>query len=201
MPLAPHRCPRCWFPAPGCLCPSIPALRTRVEVVFLRHASERDRLTNTGHWAALALSGSAVLEQGAPEAPLDGSVLALPGTWVLYPSPHPPPPGTPPPRRLVVPDGTWAQARRMMQRIPALRALPRLPLPPRDAQRLRRPIAGGMSTIEAVAEALAALGEHDAAAGIERLHRAGVALATSLRGFPGRPSRPRPERVRAQGAR
>jgi DTW domain-containing protein YfiP len=156
-----------------------------VEVVFLRHASERDRLSNTGHWASLALPGSAVLEQGLPGAPLDASALAVPGTWVLFPSPHPPPRGAAPPRRLVVPDGTWPQARRMMQRVPELRALPRLPLPPAPpAPRLRRPMAGGMSTLEALAAALRQLGEPDAAAGLEALLAAGVELATRLRGTP-----------------
>ncbi len=184
MPLAPHRCRRCRFPVPGCLCPAVPRVRTRVEVVFLRHASERDRLTNTGHWAALALEGSAVLEQGLPNVPVDASALAVPGTWVLFPSPHAPPPGLPPPRRLVVPDGTWPQARRMMQRIPELRALPRLPLPPAPAAlRLRRPVAGGMSTLEAVAAALRTLGEPDAAARLDALLAAGVELATALRGM------------------
>jgi DTW domain-containing protein YfiP len=155
-----------------------------VEVIFLRHASERDRLTNTGHWAALALEGSAVLEQGTPGVPLDGSALAAPGTWVLYPSPHAPSAAVPPPTRLVVPDGTWPQARRMLQRIPELRALPRLALPSaRPALRLRRPAAGGMSTLEAVAAALRALGEADAAARLDALLAAGVALASRLRGL------------------
>jgi DTW domain-containing protein YfiP len=156
-----------------------------VELVFLRHASERDRLSNTGHWASLALEGSRVLEQGAPGEPLDAAGLAAPGTWVLFPSPHPPAPGTPPPRRLVVPDATWPQARHMMHRVPALRALPRLPLPPApQAHRLRRSVRGGMSTLEAVAAALRALGEPGPAAELDRLLAAGVALATRLRGFP-----------------
>lgn len=185
MPLDAHRCPRCRFPAPACLCPAVPRVQTRVEVVFLRHASERDRLTNTGHWATLALEGSTLVEQGLPGAPVDASALCAPGTWVLFPSPHAPPPGTPPPRRLVVPDGTWPQARRMVQRVPELRALPRLPLPPAPpAPRLRRPVAGGMSTLEALAAALRTLGEPDAAARLDALLAAGVELATRLRGSP-----------------
>jgi DTW domain-containing protein YfiP len=185
VPLAAHRCPLCRFPAPGCLCPAVPRVRTRIEVLFVRHASERDRLTNTGHWAALALEGSTVLEQGAPGAPLDASALAAPGTWALFPSPHGPAPGAAPPRRLVVPDGTWAQARRMMQRVPELRALPRLPLPPAPpALRLRRPVPGGMSTLEALAAALRMLGEPEPAARLDALLAAGVELATRLRGTP-----------------
>jgi DTW domain-containing protein len=172
-------------------------------VVFLRHASERDRLSNTGHWAALALAGSAVVEQGVPNAPLDTAGLAGPGTWLLYPSPHPPPAGSGPPRRLVVPDGTWPQARRMVQRVPQLWALPRLSLPsPAVVPRLRRPLAGGMSTLEAVAAALRSLGEESAAAGLETLLADGVALATRLRGTPERlDSGPRTGSRRAAGAR
>jgi DTW domain-containing protein YfiP len=186
VPLAPHRCARCRFPRPGCLCPAVPRLATGVEVVFLRHASERGRLTNTGHWAALALEGSRVLEQGVPGERLDVSGLAAPGTWLLYPSPHPPPPAAARPRRIVVPDGTWAQARRIVQRVPALRALPRLALPaPGAAAGLRRPAAGGMSTLEAIAAALRAVGEPAAAAGLDALLAEGVALATRLRGAPG----------------
>jgi DTW domain-containing protein YfiP len=156
-------------------------------VVFLRHASERDRLTNTGHWAALALEGSAVLEHGAPGEPLDASGLDMPGAWVLFPSPHPPPPDAAPPRRLVVPDGTWAQARRIVQRVPQLRTLPRLAVAAAPgALRLRRPlVAGGMSTIEAVAAGLRALGDVEAADALDALHTDGVTLATRLRGVPG----------------
>jgi DTW domain-containing protein YfiP len=71
----------------------------------------------------------------------------------------------------------------MVQRIPELRALPRLPLPPAPpALRLRRPVAGGMSTLEAVAAALRTLGEEDAADRLDALLAAGVELATALRG-------------------
>jgi tRNA-uridine aminocarboxypropyltransferase len=159
----------------------VPALRTGIEFVFVRHASERTRLTNTGHWAALALEGSAVVEQGVPGVPLDLAPLAVDGGWALFPGPAAPPPLARP-RRIVVPDGTWAQARRIMQRVPALRTLPRLSLaPPPAATRLRRPtVAGGMSTLEAVAAALRALGEPDAASRLDDLLDAGVALVARL---------------------
>jgi DTW domain-containing protein YfiP len=171
----------------------VPRIETGVEVVFLRHYSERDRLTNTGNWASLALASSRVLEQGVPGEPLDASELDAPGTWLLYPSPHPPPPGTPPPRRLVVPDATWAQARRIVHRVPAIQRLPRLPLPPSAGgvatPAPRRPPRrgvglGGLSTVEAVAAALRVLGEADAAERLLRLHADGVALVNRLRGVP-----------------
>jgi DTW domain-containing protein YfiP len=174
---------------PGCLCPAVPALRIGIEFVFVRHASERTRLTNTGHWAALALEGSAVVEQGVPGAPLDLAPLAVDGGYALFPGPPAPPPLARP-RRIVVPDGTWAQARRIMQRVPALRTLPRFPLEaPRAATRLRRPtVAGGMSTLEAVAAALRALGEPEAASRLDALLDAGIALVARLGRRPSGPA-------------
>jgi DTW domain-containing protein YfiP len=180
------RCPRCLFRPEQCLCPEIPALAPRTRFVVLRHASERTRATNSARWAALAL-GCPVLDHGAPGAPLDDAALAEEGTWVLFPGGAAAPPATPP-RRVIVLDGSWSQARRMIQRIPALRELPRLSLPAApapDLPRLRRPtIAGGMSTIEAMARALALLGEPEAAAAIDRVHAAALARAWALRGLP-----------------
>jgi DTW domain-containing protein YfiP len=93
----------------------------------------------------------------------------------------------PPPDTLVVLDGSWAQARRMLQRIAPLRTMPRLSLPVRDAERLRRPtVAGGMSTLEAIAAALALLGDAEAARGLEALHRLAVSRGLRLRWAPGK---------------
>lgn len=179
------RCPRCLLPPAHCLCPEVPRLRTRVDVLLLRHASERSRPTNTARWAALALADARLLDYGLPSEPIDESPLREPGTWVLFPGPHRSPPPEVPPRRLVVLDGTWAQARRMLQRLPALRTLPRLSLPAPARPRLRRPtVAGGMSTLEALAGALALLGEPDAARSLERLHHAALVRVRQMRGAP-----------------
>jgi DTW domain-containing protein YfiP len=62
-----------------------------------------------------------------------------------------------PPRTLLVLDGSWPQARRMAQRIPALRGLPRLalPAPATRVERMRTPPrADGLATLEAIARAL-----------------------------------------------
>jgi DTW domain-containing protein YfiP len=58
--------------------------------------------------------------------------------------------------QLLVLDGTWAQARRMLYRVEALRDLPRLSLPVTSAlpHIRRQPRAGAMSTFEAIARAL-----------------------------------------------
>jgi len=179
------RCPGCLFRPEDCLCPEIPRLRPPVPFLVLRHASEIRRTTNSGRWAAQALSAP-VLDYGRAGAEtLDEEPLRAPGTWVLFPAPSPTPPSAGRPRRLVVLDASWSQARRMLQRVPALRAMPRLSLAAPPAERLRAPtVEGGMSTLEAVARALDWLGRPSDAARLDALMAAAVARQRRLRGQP-----------------
>jgi DTW domain-containing protein len=155
-----RRCPACLFRPEDCLCGEIPRIAPPVEFLLLRHASEVGRSTNSGRWAALALGAPIVEYGGDGGRPLDQAPLRQPGTWVLFPSARITPRPAPRPDRLVVLDASWSQARRMLQRVPALRHLPRLSLPaPPVRERLRAPtVAGGMSTLEAMARALEWLG-------------------------------------------
>ena len=90
-------------------------------------------------------------------------VVAAPGTALLYPGPGSVPAGEvpSPPAHLVVIDGTWLQADRMLRDNPSLAALPRVGLAhDREsgyAGLRREPAPGHLSTIEAVALALGAL--------------------------------------------
>jgi len=177
-----RRCPRCLFPPASCLCPEIPRLETATRVVFIRHAAERTRTTNTARWAALALARSEVLEHAVAGAPLDPSRIGDAGAAVLFPSRGARSVSSRRPETLVVLDGTWAQARRMLQRIPLLWSMPRISLPGQPGERLRRPtVADGMSTIEAVAAALDLLGDSAAARALEEVHRRAVARGRALR--------------------
>jgi DTW domain-containing protein YfiP len=76
------------------------------------------------------------------------------------------------PVRLVVPDGSWRQARRIIQRIPRLDQLPRMSVPPApEKRRLRRPPhEEGLSTLEAIARALAVLEGEAVAEPLEALY-------------------------------
>lgn len=61
------------------------------------------------------------------------------------------------PLRLIVPDGTWRKASKILHCNPFLAALPRVTLPPglQSRYRLRRaPMAGALSTLEAIVGAL-----------------------------------------------
>jgi len=179
------RCPGCLFRPEDCLCPEIPRLVPPIPFLLLRHASEIRRTTNSGRWVAAALSAPVFDYGRAGDEPLDEAPLSAPGTWVLFPSPAPTPPSAGLPRRLVVLDASWSQARRMLQRVPALRSMPRLSLPAAPAERLRAPtVEGGMSTLEAVARALAWLGRPGDAARLDALMAEAVARQRRLRGQP-----------------
>src|SRR6266567_1561673 len=160
-----QRCPACFFRPEECLCPAcLPPAQTRTRFLLLRHVSERLRPTNTARWAALALSEARLVDYGARGALLDEAPLALPGTCVLWPGAAAP--LAAPPRQVVVVDASWSQARRMLQRIPALR---------------EPPGADGMSTLEAVARTLELLGEPAAAAKLDRIHALSVERGLRLR--------------------
>jgi DTW domain-containing protein YfiP len=182
------RCVRCAFPPDSCLCAHIPRLRTPWRFVILRHASEIPRMTNSGRWAALALEGAVIHDHardGVPSSEAALSALIGDSAALLFPSPHGevrPPEGL---RTVVVADATWSQARRMVQRLPPLRLLPRLSLPaPPDGPRMRQvPVAGGMSTLEAIAATLEVLGDLPGAASLRALHQLAVERTLRLKGM------------------
>lgn len=163
---------------------------TRTRVIVLRHFSETNRSSNSGRLAHLALPNSELVDHAVPGAPVDPARLAQPGTWLVFPEGEPwlaaP---APPPERIIVLDGTWAQARRMRQRAPGLRGLPVLRLPDAiaPAARLRAaPGPGLVSTIEAIARALRLLEGEAPAAALEQLFTIVVDQARAL----GRPLPP-----------
>jgi DTW domain-containing protein YfiP len=180
------RCPRCALRT--CLCAQIPTVATRTEVVIVRHVLERHKHSNSARWAALALPRCRIVDHGGREAPLDPSPLLAPDAWLVYPGATtgpPRPPGAP--RTLVFLDGSWAQTRRMLQRIPGLVRLPRLSLPPGPVRRrLRRAPAGGLATLEAVAAALGLVESEEAAAHLHELYALAVDLSFDEPGPTGR---------------
>ncbi len=151
------RCERCWQRQDSCICDSLTPLPTRTRLLILRHISERHRPSSTARLAALLLPSVHIVDYG--DGPLPD--LDLADSWLLFPDGAPLSAApTPPPAQLVILDGTWTQARRMRNRVSALATLPRFSLPPaaRPLPRLRRQTRPeGMSTLEAIARALALL--------------------------------------------
>jgi DTW domain-containing protein YfiP len=177
-------CTRCRLKR--CVCAVIPRVETRTRIVIVRHAAERAKMSNTAHFARMALPACELLEYGVADAPFDESALpADEGTYVLYPDENARPAAEVRPQRLVVLDGSWSQARRMRQRILALRGLPFVALPPPDRarERLRRQRhAHGMSTLEAIARAIAIFEGDERAAPLDHLHDAVVRACLALSG-------------------
>ncbi|QJP10846.1 tRNA-uridine aminocarboxypropyltransferase [Pseudomonas multiresinivorans] len=156
------RCPRCERPLNHCLCALIPRVDNRTRVLLLQHPSEVGHALNTARLAALGLA-NAELMVGDDFSGLDLSTwdawLLFPGESALVLSDLAARP-VDKPRLLVVPDGTWRKARKLLHLNPNLAALPRVVLPEglTSRYRLRKaPAEGALSTIEAVVHALDAL--------------------------------------------
>jgi DTW domain-containing protein YfiP len=168
-----NRCPSCWLQLGFCLCAQVPRIETNTRLVFIRHALERWKTTNTVRVAMLALPNAELWEYGGPEARFDEAVLREPDTWLLFPDVGETTEVVRPPKRLVVVDGSWPQARKMVQRIEAFRGMPRLSLraPGLATQRLRQPPhPEGRSTLEALADALSMLEGSEKGAPLHTLH-------------------------------
>jgi DTW domain-containing protein len=148
--------------AGACFCDRLTLLPTRTRILLLQHPRERRMAIGTARLAHLALPRSE-LRVGVDFSE-DPSVQELGAdAYVLFPSPEASPLDTLPrdrPLTLVVLDGTWSQARKLLKLNPALARLPRVSFRPRapSAYLIRRqPAAFCLSTIEALAEVLEAL--------------------------------------------
>lgn len=157
------QCPRCTRPSERCLCALIPSLPSSTRVLILQHPSEVKHALNTARLAVLGLSNAELLVGEVFEAlPV---LLQQPGyrACLLFPGEKAQPVMqfaaqlSELPLLLVVPDGTWRKARKLLHLNPALAALP-LVVPPEGLQsryRLRKaPMVGALSTIEAIVETL-----------------------------------------------
>ena len=155
------RCGGCGLPDALCLCAELPSLAVRTRVVVVMHRIEALRSTNTGRLAARMLSGASARVRGDRDVPTEPAPEGR--RLVLFPLE-----GARPLARddagddlvLVVPDGTWSQARRIHRRDPASRGAETVTLPAAgpSAYDLRRGAReGGVCTLEAVAAALGVL--------------------------------------------
>lgn len=155
-------CPRCCRPLDHCLCPLIPSLDSRTRLLILQHPSETRHALNTARLAALGLRNAELLV-GERFDDLDQR-LALPGhqACLLFPGEQALPladitAAQELPLLLVVPDGTWRKARKLLHCNPELARLPRVTLPVglHSRYRLRKaPSEGALSTLEAIVAAL-----------------------------------------------
>lgn len=155
-------CERCARPQSHCLCPLLADLPSRTRVLILQHPDEVRHALNTARLAALGLR-NAELRVGEVFAELEQwldpayrACLLFPGEGA-QPLPLLPETGDQRPLLLVVPDGTWRKARKLLHVNPLLAALPRVCLPPGLVSRYRlrkAPAEGALATVEAITVAL-----------------------------------------------
>ncbi|MBW5415196.1 tRNA-uridine aminocarboxypropyltransferase [Pseudomonas sp. MAG002Y] len=156
------RCAACQRPESHCLCALVPRLSSATRLLILQHPDETQHALNTARLAALGLVNSELLvgEQfEGLEARWEGYT-----PWLLFPDEQAEslehikakaePSGK---AMLVIPDGTWRKARKLLYLNPCVAALPRVSLPTGLSSRYRlrkAPVAGAVSTIEAIVTAL-----------------------------------------------
>ena len=177
----PTPCPACRLPGWLCVCTQAPLLATRTSLLLVVHVNDLGRTSNTVRLLTLAIRDTTILRHGVFPAPADPAPHVPNGATpiVLFPG-HGALPLTPAfidtlpsPPALVVPDGTWRQASRMVKRLPLLANAVKVVLPTRAfiGSALRRNLPGRMSTYEAVAQALGVLEGEEVAGPLLEFYR------------------------------
>jgi len=192
-----------------CLCAELPTVVSRVRILVVRHVRELRKPSGTVRIAALAipaleivdyrdepgdatpawLAGSDSVRDGAqarsPER-IAEEIAARPGGCLLFPTGREAKELAELPQTLIVLDGTWRQTRRMYQRISGLAALPALRLPEAATpmRRLREAHGAQRSSLEAIGEAVTALGDEAGGAALLALHARFVERSLRARGRP-----------------
>jgi DTW domain-containing protein YfiP len=161
-----HRelCLRCLRPRRACWCPHLRPVESVTRACILQHVRERKTAIGTARMAHLSLPNSELhLGVSFTEHPRVRALAAEPGTAVLFPGEGAISPASlvgRPPRTVIVVDGTWQQARKVLKENPFLLALPRIGLAPERPSNYRiraEPSAECVSTIEAIVLLLGAL--------------------------------------------
>jgi len=163
------QCARCLRPETHCLCALIPHLDSRTRVLILQHPSEVNHALNTARLAALGLNNAElIVGEVFDDLP---ALLSPPGyqARLLFPADDAQPleayrseggEAGSTSMLLVVPDGTWRKARKLLHLNPLLAALPRVTLAQAVPSRYRlrkAPGPGALSTVEAIVQALQTL--------------------------------------------
>jgi DTW domain-containing protein YfiP len=158
-------CPVCSSSPAVCVCDALPRIWVRTRIALIIHHRELSRRSNTGLLAARALRNSEVRIRGEGVEALNLADLITPAyrSFLFFPARDALELNREllardsRPVQLVVPDGTWRQARKILSRHPELAALPTVKLraPEKKVFQLRAQSSPErMATLQAVAQAL-----------------------------------------------
>ena len=156
-------CLRCRRPRSVCWCEAITQVPSQTRVVFIQHPREAKVPISTCRMAHLSLPNSELhIGLSAVGNPALEALCAQPGVAVLFPSESATDVDalTVAPQTLVVVDGTWSNAKKVVEKCPLLSRLPRLkffPDQPGNYRIRKEPEAHCLATIEATAFVLGRL--------------------------------------------
>jgi DTW domain-containing protein YfiP len=166
-----------------CVCEVFPSLKLKTRVVTLIHHKEYWKPSNTGHLVRIALENSLVKVRRDPINYVETAHLLQPEAVNLALFPSKDSQELSPkfirslkgPINLIVPDGSWRQASKMIVRDPVLRGLPRVFLPASgepSVYRLRvETREEGLATFEAIARVLGVIEGDDVRDQLEKAFR------------------------------
>ena len=155
-------CGQCYRPMSVCYCEHLVPQDSRTRVLILRHTREREVGIGTARMALLGLRNACLrTDVDFSHDSVVNDAIAAGNTYVLYPTPDALPVETTTfdrPINLIVLDGTWWQARKLLRSNPALKALPTLRMTPKEkslyGQVRREPADDYVGTVEAIAYVL-----------------------------------------------
>ena len=180
------RCLKCMMRLEHCVCNCAPTINSPIPILVIRHWKERNKPSNTARLANLAIPNLRIVDYGAPGTVWSPGTLDLPEPALLFPGTN-----TPPldyiPQTIVVVDGSWPQARKLVNKLPELSTMPRIEVAQsaRQPVRLRQPpFPEGMSTIEAIARLLDQLSGPGTGEPLDALYQQVVASTIAARGRP-----------------
>lgn len=160
-----QRCLTCMVHFENCYCKKVEALNLKTKISFIMFKKERFLPSSTANLALNTLKNSKVFHRGLLGQTLPNDFLEDSTYHPLYLYPAPDAIELTPkmlgeiekPINLVIPDGTWRQAKKIQSREPILERVQAFILPktPMSIYPLRRQkFAHGLSTFEAMAYAL-----------------------------------------------
>lgn len=163
-----------------CLCSLVPTIDTKTRVVVLMHCSERNKPSNTARLVNLALPNSEIRYQGEIHKPLSLDGLGDPERETLILFPEASAALLDPseaaqirkPVTLVVPDGTWKQAKKIAAYASSIPGSRRICVPFIEPSRYRLRTAdraNRLCTLEAIARALGVLDSIEVRSELEQL--------------------------------
>lgn len=158
------RCPRCLVHEDNCFCNELHQINIPTKLSVILFKKEKWLPSNTANTALMSLANSTKFERGHKDQFLQKDFIKPKGYYSLYLYPSDQAQeltadylrAIDAPINLIVPDGTWRQAKKIHKREPLLETVPHVKIknsPPSRYTLRRQKFEFGLCTFEAIAEA------------------------------------------------